>query len=141
AARRFENSVRTASAAPGSEPQQSATLEWRGDSVLAEVRPGGAQRLRTRAGSLPYLNPSVILLERIVQRGLRATPPLDSLPVFGLAGGRTQLVEVRRVGSDSAYVTLGPVQFRLRLDAAGGIVSGAVPAQAISIEQVADVPE
>ncbi|HEY6195063.1 MAG TPA: alpha/beta hydrolase [Candidatus Eisenbacteria bacterium] len=139
--RHMENAVRPASATLAAPPTQSATLDWSADSVIAEVHPGGVQRLGTRAGSVPYLNPSILLLELIVQRALSATPPLDSVPVFAVAGGRTLLMAVRRVRADSVVVGLGGAEFQLRLGADREIVSGGVPAQGVSFRRIEVLPE
>src|SRR5262245_32840317 len=50
--RRMENTVRPASAAAGSNPTQRATLEWKADSVIADVTPGGLQRLASEPGAM-----------------------------------------------------------------------------------------
>jgi dienelactone hydrolase len=144
--RRMANAARPASAAAGAAPTQSATLEWRADSVIAEVKPGGQQRLASVAGSMPYLNPSMFLLELIVARaGSGYTPetggpPIAAVPVFGVAGGQTSEAKVRYVSRDSLVLALGAAVFQLKLDAGGHIVSGAVPAQNVRFVRVETLP-
>src|SRR5262249_50096298 len=76
AVRGLETKVRAAADPPGAPPKQTATLEWRADTVIADVKPGGVQRMATEAGSVPYLNPSMFLLELLVRRAGASTPPL-----------------------------------------------------------------
>src|SRR5262249_45005469 len=95
---RMENAVRAASAAPGSAASQTASIVWQGDSVLADVQPGGLQRIASRPGSMPYLNPSLLMLECIVQRARARQPPLDTVPVFVVSGGRTLPAVLRGAG-------------------------------------------
>jgi hypothetical protein len=138
---RMENAARPAGADVLTPPSQSAVIDWVADSVIAEVRPGGVQRLKSRAGSLPYLNPSIALLELLVQRSRAGTPPLDSVPVFTVAGGRTLMASVRQVSADSVIVGFGPVEFRLRVRAGGEILSGGVPSQGVAFHRVDSLPD
>ena len=87
-AEQFTTEVRTAAQAPSDAPQQVAAFVWRGDSVLVDVQPGHGGHFATTRGSLPYLNPSLALLEQVVRRARAATPPLDTVPVFLTSGGR-----------------------------------------------------
>ena len=137
---RMENAVRPASAAPGAAPTQSAMLEWRADSVIADVTPGGLQRLASRPGSMPYLNPSMFMLELIVKRAGASSPPSGSIPVFAVSGGRTIDATLRFVTRDSLELVLGGAAMQLRLDAHGRILSGAVPAQGVRFERVESLP-
>lgn len=139
--RRMENAVRAASADPTSAPSQASSMAWHADSVIAEVQPSGVQRFKSRTGSMPYLNPSVYMLELIVQRSRATRPPLDSVPVFALAGGRTLVVSVRHVRPDSVVLSMGAVEFRLRLGADGEILSGSVPSQGGSFRRVESLPD
>lgn len=136
---RMENAVRSASA-PASAPTQSATLEWRADSVIADVRPGGLQRLESEPGAMPYLNPSLFMLELAVRRAGASTPPAASVPVFAVSGGRTIQVALRHAARDSLMLSMGAVEFQLRIDAHGHILSGSVPAQGVSFHRVESLP-
>jgi alpha-beta hydrolase superfamily lysophospholipase len=138
--RRMENEVRPASAPTTSAPRQRATLEWRADSVIAEVTPGGVQRLASEAGSMPYLNPSMFLLELVVKRAQASSPALAEVPVFGVSGGRTLLVTLHHAGADSVSLSLGGAAFQLRLDAHGHVLSGSVPAQGVVFQRVDSLP-
>jgi dipeptidyl aminopeptidase/acylaminoacyl peptidase len=136
----MENAVRPASAAPGQPPTQSATLEWRADSVFADIEPGGLQRLASTKGSMPYLNPSMFLLEQIVKRAATSTPPSGSVPVFSISGGRTADATLRFAARDSVVLSLGGATFELKLSAQGDIVSGRVPAQNVRFDRADSLP-
>ena len=138
--RRMDNAVRQASAEPSAPPAQSAVLEWRADSVIADITPGGIQRIASRSGSIPYVNPSILMLECVVRRAFAATPPLDSVPVFAVAGGRTIMAQVRRVNADSVVVRMGG-EFALRVRADGTILAGGVPAQGVAFRRVDTLPD
>lgn len=75
----------------GAPPRQTATISFPGDSAIAElVAPGKApvvQRLGSRAGAIPYLNPSAAILEWVVERARRLTLPA-TVPMFAVAGGQ-----------------------------------------------------
>lgn len=139
--REMQNHVRPAAASPASPPTQSARLTWRGDSVFADVTPGKTERLASRAGSVPYINPSIALLELAVQRGLAHRPPLDTVPVFSVAGGRTLAASLRYVNPESVVVSLGSVAFELRIARDGTVRSGGVPAQMVLFKRSDSLPE
>src|SRR5262249_9724223 len=65
---------------------------------------------------------------------------LDSVPVFAVAGGRTNLVGIRSAG-DTMRVNFGASEFVLRVTPSGGIVSGSLPAQGVTFERVENLPE
>ena len=134
--RHMENTARAASAPTTSEPMQSAALDWRADSVIADVRGGGLQRLASEAGSMPYVNPSMFLLELVVKRAGASTPPRDHVPVFAVSGGRTMQATLRFGASDSLQISMGAAAFQLKLDAHGHILSGSVPAQGVTFQRV-----
>lgn len=138
---RMTNAVRPASAPLATAPTQSATLEWRGDSVHVVVQPGKPEHLATQRGSVPYLNPSLAMLELIVQKARRADPPRPGVPVFAVSGGRTFDMQVEFPSSDSATVRIGAVEFRLRIDRDGRLLSGAVPTQSVAFTRIESLPE
>ena len=137
---RMEMAARPASAPLSSTPSQSATLTWRADSVIADVKPDGLQRIASKPGSIPYINPSMFLLELIVKRAGASTPPRDSVPVFTVSGGRTLAAALGFLGPDSLTLALGAAEFRLRIDPRGHILSGSVPAQNVRFERVESLP-
>ena len=141
AALRMENVVRPASAAASARPTQSASLEWQADSVIADVQPGGAQRLASKPGSMPYLNPSLLMMELIVKRAGASTPPLGSVPVFLVSGGQTLNVSLRFASGDSLELSLAGSVIGLRIDAHGHILSGSIAAQGVRFERVESLPD
>lgn len=137
----MQNRVRPASVAPAAPPTQEAELTWSGDSVFANVTPGSLQRLASRPGSMPYINPSIALLELIVQRGLAHTPPLDTVPVFAVAGGRTLPAVLHYVKAESVTVSMGAAVFELRIARDGSLLSGGVPGQMVLFQRSDALPE
>ena len=138
---RMENAARPASAAASATPTQSASLEWQADSVIADVQPGGQQRLASKPGSMPYLNPSLLMLELIVKRAGASRPPLGSVPVFLVSGGQTLQVSLRSVLDDSLELSLAGSVIALRIDARGHILSGSIAAQGVHFERVESLPD
>lgn len=139
--RHMQNKVRPGSAALASAPTQSAELDWQRDSVIADITPGGVQRIASKPGSMPYLNPSIALLELIVRRGLAHTPPLDTVPVFAVAGGRTLSAALHVVNPESVTVAMGSATFELRIRRDGSLVSGGVPGQMVVFKRVDSLPD
>ena len=136
----FENAFALASDSVGAEPRQRAELAFEGDSVIAIINPGpGArvQRLGTRAGALPFLNPSFALVEQAVRRARALGGDSVVVPLFAVSGGQTFDALVLRRGRDSVDVRIGGAVAHLRLDAAGMLVSGSVPAQGLVLERTA----
>ena len=117
---------------------------FRGDSVaIDDVTGNGIQTrvLATQAGAVPYLNLSFGLLEQAIRRA--TVPGRDTVKVafFNLSGGAGQgggvtvVGTVSRVGADSVALELGSVEFRMRVDAAGRLLGGAIPAQRLTFER------
>lgn len=117
--------------------RQNVRVIFKDDSVAvdeANSRTGVSTALfQTQPNAVPYLNLSTVFLELATRRARATGRDSVALPFFNLGGGQTITGIVRRVGSDSATVQLGGVQFRLRVDAAGGILGGVVPSQGITI--------
>ncbi|HEX9164785.1 MAG TPA: alpha/beta fold hydrolase [Gemmatimonadales bacterium] len=134
---RVENQYRRADATPDAKPLQTAVLLMVGDSVIAEITgPTGTriQRLGTRPGALPYVNPSMALVELMLARATALGGDSVAIPMFFVAGGQTLTATVRRVGADSAVVAFAMGQdFRLARDREGRILGGAIPAQGLTV--------
>jgi dienelactone hydrolase len=135
---KFENEFRRPTDSLGSPPVQRAVMAFATDSVLVHLTNAGGdsttQRLATRAGALPYLNPSFALIEPALSR-LR-TARTDSLvvPYFLVQGGATIDVRLARRGADTVAVSFGPGQDLLAVvDADGTLRGGAVPAQGLRL--------
>ncbi len=134
----MESVFRQADAGPAGKPLQSATLNFLGDSVIIEMGAPGApattQRLATKTGAFPYINPSFAMLEPLIVTARAAGGDSVSLPMFFLAGGQTLDVAVRKRGPDSVKVTFAPGQDAfLKVDAEGRILGGEVPSQKLVV--------
>ncbi|MBI1799667.1 MAG: alpha/beta fold hydrolase [Candidatus Eisenbacteria bacterium] len=129
----LEESVWRAADSANAAPVVHATVTFRGDSAIADVIPGGLQRIASAPGVVPFINPSVVMMERIVRRARVLGGDSVSVPVFLPSGGRTLSVMVRRIGADSTSIDLGSVQIRLATDAAGSVRGGSVPSQRLTI--------
>jgi hypothetical protein len=137
---RMETEYRVAGDAPDAAPKQSATLEFRGDSVFADARPGGLQRLGTKPGAMPFVNPSMALVAALAARVMPAPGGKSDAAFFMLAGGGTIDVTVTRPAADSVVVAFAGISFCLHLDSEGDVVSGRVPEQGLDIERVPALP-
>ena len=138
--RSMTNAYRDASAAPDSPAKQSATIEFVGDSAIATILPGGVQRLACQQGAIPFVNPSMVMVEQIVRRAIAIGGDHVSVPMFAVAGGRTLPVGVDRAGRDSVVLTLAGIEMRLAVDADGALRGGTIPAQGLTIERVDALP-
>lgn len=135
---RIETQARRADGPADGPPLQAATLVMTGDSVIVEI--GGrdgtvrTQRLGTRAGALPYVNPSFAILEIAVLRLQLAGTDSLSVPLFMVAGGQTTTGVIRRNGPDSVVFSFAPgLDARLRADSQARILGGSIPAQGLVI--------
>lgn len=119
---------------------QSATFQ--GDSMFL-VRGADSVRRATPRGTLPYVNPSPALLEQIVRRAraLGGNPGGAPVQVPVLAGGaQSTPATVTFASADSARVDLANTDVRLRVDGAGAVLGGSVPAQGVTIVRAASAP-
>ncbi|MBL8986150.1 MAG: alpha/beta fold hydrolase [Gemmatimonadetes bacterium] len=125
--------------APGTPARQVARLAFRGDSVIVEIEGGGQTRTErhgTRAGAIPYINPSFALMELVIERSRRLAAAGTEVPMFLVAGGQTLPVTIKPIGADSMSLTMAGGEMRVRVDAAGRIVGGGIPIQNATIERV-----
>lgn len=142
---RLENALRPAAADRRAPPSQSAVITFQGDSAIVVVAQGDrsvTQRLGSRRGALPFINPSFALVEQLVRRAFAIGGDSVSLPIFLVQGGQTLPVTIRRITRDSVVVDLaGGAPARLSVGTAGEITGGAVPAQGLRIVRVRGLPE
>jgi dienelactone hydrolase len=125
-------------------PYQTIGLELRSDSVIADLKGAATrvERIGSRPGAVPYINPSGAMLEQVLlrARALREAgggqASVDTVPIFAVQGGSTTPVTVRWVGADSAVLRLGGVEMRARLSGDGGLLSLEIPAQNVRFERV-----
>jgi alpha-beta hydrolase superfamily lysophospholipase len=140
---RLLNQYRSLADSAGAKPRQEARFTFPGDSVIAEIdnpgRPTTTQRLGSKAGAIPYVNPSTSILEVVLARALAGGQWPAKIPMFATAGGQTFDAEVTRNGSDSVVVVLAGGEMRLAVDGQGRITGGKIPAQGLVIERVNDV--
>lgn len=117
--------------------RQTTRVIFKDDSVAVDEanRWSGVRTvvLPTSRDPVPYLNLSMAFLENATRRAAREGGASVTLPFFNLGGGQTLDGTVERVGSDSALVRIGSVEFRFQVDGEGRILGGAVPAQGLVI--------
>jgi uncharacterized protein len=143
-AKTFSYEYRQASAERSTPAAQSGVITFTGDSAIADVRTSGqgtTQRLGSRAGAVPFINPSFALVELTIARARRAGTDSASVPTFLVQGGQVRDVLVTRNGADSVLVHLGGVVARLAVSAGGDILGGVVPTQGLRIVRVRDASE
>ena len=78
--------------------------------------------------TVPYRDLSFALLEQAVRRA-RATPQATQVAFFNLGGGQTLTARLSPLGTDSLTLDIGSVQYHLRVDPAGRVLGGRIPAQ------------
>jgi hypothetical protein len=116
---------------------ERARVIFRQDSVAVDAVTGNGLVTRifgTKTGAVPYLNLSFALLEQAVRRAF-AAPKATAVPFFNLGGGQTISAELVRLSPDSVRVDIGTTQFRLRIDSAGRVLGGGIPAQGVVVQR------
>ncbi len=134
----MENEVRFATDLATAPARQTARLAFAGDSVFISITSPASQqqRLGTRSGAIPYVNPSFGLVEQAIRRGLVVKGDSLDIPLFALIGGSTLMATLVRSGPDSVMFTLGGIPTRLSVASDGRIRGGAVPAQGLRLDVV-----
>lgn len=136
---RLESAYRQAGARRDSPPAQSAVIHFVGDSAIADITTGTrtiTQRLGSKTGALPYINPSFLLTEQFVRHASAIGGDSVDVPGFLVAGGQTVPFTVLRKGRDSVVVRVAGVPSRLAVNAAGDVLGGSVPVQGLRIVRV-----
>jgi hypothetical protein len=125
----------------GSPARQTTRVIFKGDSVAVDdaSRWSGlvTRVLPTAPAAIPFINLSTAMLELATRRAAHALGDTLSVPFFNLGGGQTVTGMVRRLGADSTSIRIGSVEFRLKVDATGRILGGAVPSQGLTISRTA----
>jgi hypothetical protein len=114
-----------------------ARVIFREDSAAVdEANDGGIRTyvFGTQRGAIPYLNLSFALLEQAVRQA-RSRSPASEVPLFNLGGGQTVDGKVSALGADSVSLAIGTVEYHLRLDPAGRVLGGRIPAQDVVVER------
>ena len=139
--RRFTLAVRAATDATNAPTKQRLDVAFTGDSAIGTVVTGTGtpvtRRVATKAGAIPYVNPSMVLTELAARAALRGSSAAGAVregtaPLF-LLNGVTASITAKRLGADSLVITLGSVELRVRTDADGRMLSGTIPSQGIVI--------
>jgi hypothetical protein len=71
-----------------------------------------------------------------VRRSRAGAPGATQVAFFNLGGGQTLDAKVSSLGADSLAVTIGTVEFHLRVDPAGRVLGGSIPSQQVVAERV-----
>jgi hypothetical protein len=116
---------------------QRSRVIFREDSAAVDAVIG--QRVETlvmgtERGAVPYLNLSFAMLEQAVRRS-RASGADAALPFFNLGGGQTVSGRISPLGADSLTLAIGEVEFHLRVDEAGRVLGGRIPAQDVIVDR------
>jgi hypothetical protein len=115
---------------------QRARVIFKEDSAAVDAVGGDGLQTRlfaTERGAVPYLNLSFALLEQAVRRA-RATQA-TRVAFFNLGGGQTLTARLSPLGTDSLTLDIGSVQYHLRVDPAGRVLGGRIPAQDVVAER------
>lgn len=136
----IELSVWRAEDPEGMPARQTARVIFKDDSVAVDQADGGGVKtlvMPTTRSAIVYLNLSVALLEQATRRVESSHADSVAVPFFNLGGGQTVTGMVSRIGSDSAAIRIGSVEFRFNVDDDGRILGGAVPSQGLRITRSA----
>lgn len=128
-------------AAEDTAPAETIDLRFEDDSAVATLsgRTSRVERLATRAGAMPYINPSAAMIEQLLRRARdlgSSVGQVDTVPLFAVQGGSTTPVTVTWTGPDSATLAIAGVEMRAHFTAGGDVESLAVPAQRLRFERV-----
>ncbi len=132
----FDNEFRTASDASDRPARQMVSLAIRADSVVANITTGtvkSTQRLPTKPGALPYINPSFALMELAVARARAIGGDSVDVPMFMVSGGETILVNIKKAGPDSVVIHFAGSVSRFAIDRDGWFLGGVIPSQNVTI--------
>jgi dienelactone hydrolase len=112
-------------------PFQSADFAFRPDSVTVTVsgNVSSVQTIATKPDVIPYINPSMAMLEQVLRRSRALGDAGDSVPIFLVNGGQTVPVAVTWQGEDSVIVHAGSTEMRVAVDPSGHVLGVVIPAQ------------
>ena len=116
---------------------QRARVIFKEDSAAVDALGGDGLQTRlfaTERGAVPYLNLSFALLEQAVRRA-RAAPDTAQVAFFNLGGGQTLTARLAWLSADSLRLDIGGVEYHLRVDSAGRVLGGRIPAQDVVAER------
>ncbi|MEN8375932.1 MAG: hypothetical protein ABFS34_10830 [Gemmatimonadota bacterium] len=125
--------------APTSDPPDVEIVVTFSDAEVSVQRTtlGGGQTTERRdvqPGTMPWTNPSMILLEQVVRRGRAAG--VTSVPLYDALGGGALSEAFLAAGTaDTVIVTLPDAEFHLAIDALGRLVGGRVAPSGATISR------
>ena len=112
-----------------------AVMQLQGDSMKVEAQ-GRTMGFATKAGAVPYFNPSMGLLEQAILRARTIGGQTVEVPLFASEGGATVPLSVTFVGADSARLSLGGVAMNIALGVDGRVTGMSVPSQNVHVVRV-----
>ncbi len=124
---------------PQGRVRQRARVIFKDDSAAVDdINDHGMQTriFGTERGAVPYLNLSFALLEQGIRHSRAAGSAAVKVPFFNLGGGQTVEARMAPLGTDSLRLAIGSVEFHLRVDPAGRVLGGSIPAQQLVAERV-----
>lgn len=119
-------------------PIQRVAFTFQGDSVIAVMSgsSSGTQRIPTKSGAVPWVNPSPGMVEQLLVRAKAMGGAIDTVPLLQVAGGQTTPVVVSFIGTDSATIDLGGVMFRAAVGPSATLLGAVIPQQGVRITRV-----
>ena len=124
----------------GDSARVHSVLAVTGDSGVMQMdaSDGGTartQRVHVPRGAVPFNNLSGLTLELILRRARTVGGDTVLVPLL-LGPDQSIPVRVIRVGADSASLTIGATDIRVRTDAAGRLLGGVVPSQGAYVDRL-----
>jgi uncharacterized protein len=120
-------------------PAQEVRVTMTDDSAFVEITGAAGSRtdrLATRPGAVPYLNPSFALLEPVLARARALGEERAVVPLFFLQGGQTLDATVTWESADSATVVIAGSEMFVVVDGDGTVRRAGVPAQHLTVTRV-----
>jgi len=119
-------------------PIQRAVFTFQGDSAIVVLSgsSSGTQRLPTKSGAVPWVNPSPGMVEQFLVRAKAMGGTIDTVPLLQVAGGQTLPVIVTWIGSDSATINLAGVEFRAAVGPGATLLGAVIAQQNVRIARV-----
>ena len=116
-------------------PIQRAVFTFEGDSAIIVMSgaSSGTQRLPTKSGAVPWVNPSPGMVEQLLVRAKAMGGTVDTVPLLQVAGGQTVPVVVTWIGADSATINLSGIVFRAAVGSGGTLLGAEIPQQSVRI--------
>jgi pimeloyl-ACP methyl ester carboxylesterase len=127
--------------AGGDSARSHSVLTVSGDSGVIRIddpsgaAPPQARRLAVQRGSVPFNNLSGLTLELVLRRARAIGGEAVTVPLL-LASGQSLPMRVTRMGADSAVLTVGGVDLRVRTDGVGRFLGAVVPAQGVYFDRL-----